>query len=99
MKSWYEKRHLHTLIGRFERAVVANDAKGAGAIYGCLFDLLQTARLHSQSQWSGYRWKRMVAYLETELDAIQVAAKDYPMPIQQAIVAKVILYQESKKAS
>ena len=70
-----------------------------GQIYGCLFDLLQTARRHTEHRRDGYAWKRMVAYLEKELDDIQKEAKDYPITIQAALIAKITLYNQMRKAN
>lgn len=99
MKVWYQQRELKHLLNMFHRSVSHGDASGAGAVYGCLFDLLQIARKHADDRRQGYRWKRMVTYLEKELEAIQVAAADYPITIQQALVAKIILNNEIRKAN
>lgn len=99
MKVWYSHRELNLLVKMFHKAVVANDPDGAAAVYGCLFDFLQVANQRQKEPRTGYAWKRTVVYLHKELDEIQRSAVNYPITIQQALVAKVILYQESRKAS
>ena len=98
MKPWYTIRDINQLIRMFRKAVTGNDPHGAAAIYGCLFDMLQSAKLHTEERRS-YRWTRVVNCLNSELDIIQKQAVDYPAPIQQALITKVILYQESRRAS
>ena len=97
MKPWYNLRDLSAFVKLFYRAVAANDPLGAGAIYGCLFDFLQTAKIYAQERSVKYKWKRIISYLHKELEDIQEKAMDFPMPIQQAIVAKVTFYQHAKK--
>ena len=99
MKVWYRQRELFQLLNMFRRAVDHGDAAGAGSMYGCLFDLLQTARSHVDDRKDGYAWKRMVTYLEKELDDIQIAAADYPITVQQALVAKIILNKNMRKSN
>ena len=98
MKLWYQKRELHHLLRMFHKAVACDDALHAAALYGCLFDFLQIARTRLEDRRQGYRWKRIVQFLDKELDEIQKAAQDYPVTIQQALVAKIILRQEARKA-
>ena len=95
---WYQKRELHQLVRMFNNSVNAGDELGAASIYGCLFDLLCTAQKRAEDKRHGYRWKRMVNYLETELTNINEQAQDYPTTIQQALVSKIILHRNMKKA-
>ena len=83
----------------FRRAVVHDDAAGAGAIYGCLFDLLQTARSHTEHRRDGYAWKRMVTYLEKELDDIQEAARTIRLPFKQRSSRRFTLYNQMRKSN
>ena len=96
MKPWYRIRHLSPFVKMFYESVGANDPLAAGAIYGLLFDFLQSARIYAQDNRVKPRWKPVIAYLESELDDIQKKAMDYPMPVQQALVAKVTFYQNAK---
>lgn len=99
MNVWFELRELRNLVKMYRKAVVSDDALGAGALYGCLFDMLQIARKRVNDRKHGNRWKRILTYLDNTLDEIQTEAKDYPIDMQQALIAKVILRSQMKKAS
>ena len=98
MKVWHSQRELNHLVNMFNNAVAFSDELGAAAMYGCLFDLLSIARKRQENRQDGYRWKRMVVFLEKHLTKIQEQAKDYPVTIQQALVSKIILHREMRKA-
>ena len=97
MECWYRERHLKHILSMFHLAIQRNDPLNAGALYGCLFDMLQTASIYVEGNRRNYKWKRIMTFLHKELDDIQKAWHDYPITIQNALVAKVILYKESRK--
>lgn len=94
MEPWYRERELNQMIEFFNRAIIAGDSLNAGAMFGFLYDALETARIYAQNRENSYLWKRIVRYLSDEIDKIEEASKDYPIPIQQALIAKVILYRQ-----
>ena len=99
MKVWYSQRDLNHLVKMFHVAVVSGDELGATSLYGCLFDMLSTARKYADNRRYGYRWKRMVTFLENELSQINEQAIDYPVSLQVALGSKIVLYTQTRKAS
>lgn len=97
MKPWYRGREVRQLSKMFENAVAQNDALGAGAMFGCLFNLYQQAVQYNKER-GGYRWRSVLGCLQKELDRIDRAAVAYPQNIQQAILTPVTFYREVKKA-
>lgn len=93
MESWYREREIGQMIDFFHRAIIAGDALNAGAMFGFLYDALETAKIYENNRENSYFWKNIVQYLSNEIEKIEEAAKDYPMPIQQALIAKILLYR------
>lgn len=83
------------MVDFFNRAIEAGDALSAGSTFGFLYDLMETAKTYAAGRQDKYSWQRIHEYLNEEIDKILEEAKEYPMPIQQALMAKIILYGRS----
>lgn len=96
MKTWYNYQHIRHLTKMFDAAVEANDGLGAASVFGCMFDLFQTAQQRAKMK-KGYGWKRRAQLLGEALAKIDEAAYHYPVTIQKPLAAKAMLFRKAKE--